>query len=431
MGQSDYIDFTLHMSENNKVKKPEKKRQRHKSKVSIQTKGAETNMANINPSVNKGDSFSSQTSGTSQVSNPSMFPAFGPFPQPSVIQLVAQPAAPSANYFSSTSFNQSADYNSKIDYIISKVGKLDAIEAQQSSIISRLSNIEAAVSQNKKMIEASSKKISDIENSQKFLSDSYDSVKSDVNVNKQNVVKLQADLKMLSDQNKTLADKNKVLADVNAKLKDDNGVMQEDIIDLKCRSMRDNMVFTGIPETFGNHTGFRGFLPADSSNAEGGALRGAAGSSEFMDTNQGPNSSNAPRSPKSFADAVASEEDCVAKIHDFCGGVLKIPNPEACIKIDRAHRMGSIIPGKQRPIVVKFASTASKMVVKSALQNVNLKSSPYNVFDQFPKIVQDRRKELIPIMVQASKEQKKAVLVRDKLYINSRLYKPNSPNATG
>lgn len=79
-----------------------------------------------------------------------------------------------------------------------------------------------------------------------------------------------------------------------------------------------------------------------------------------------------------------------------------------------------------RSIVVKFKDTASKMVVKSALHDINLKDTPYKVFDQFPQIIQERRKELIPVMVQARKNQKKAVLVRDKLYINNKLYKPGS-----
>lgn len=66
------------------------------------------------------------------------------------------------------------------------------------------------------------------------------------------------------------------------------------------------------------------------------------------------------------------------------------------------------------------------MVVKNALQNINLKNTPFSVFDQFPQIVQERRKELIPVMLEARRNNKKAVLVRDKLYINNKLYKPEA-----
>ena len=93
------------------------------------------------------------------------------------------------------------------------------------------------------MIEAASKKITDIETSQNFLSSNHDNIKKDVEVNKGNVTKVQVTLK-------NLADENKILKDSNQKLKTSNDSMQEDIIDLKCRSMRDNMVFVGIPETF-------------------------------------------------------------------------------------------------------------------------------------------------------------------------------------
>ena len=68
----------------------------------------------------------SQEAAGSNVSKPTVssapFPNF-PFPGPSV---------PASNFYTNP-MAQQADYNSKIDYIISKVGKLDAIEAQQAS----------------------------------------------------------------------------------------------------------------------------------------------------------------------------------------------------------------------------------------------------------------------------------------------------------
>ena len=145
-----------------------------------------------------------------------------------------------------------------------------------------------------------------------------------------------------------------------------------------------------------------------------------------MDFSQQSGENNVPRSPRSFARVVSTGEDCVGKIHEFCESVLKIKETAGCVRIDRAHRVGNNIPGKQRSIVVKFQDTASKMVVKNALQNINLKNTPFSVFDQFPQIVQERRKELIPVMLEARRNNKKAVLVRDKLYINHKLYKPES-----
>ncbi|MEW8544154.1 MAG: hypothetical protein AB2693_11525 [Candidatus Thiodiazotropha sp.] len=218
-----------------------------------------------------------------------------------------------------------------------------------------------------------------------------------------------------------MADENKMLKDCNQKLKTNNESKQEDIIDLKCRSMRDNMVFMGIPETF-TTMGAIGNTISQQNDASEGATGGAAP----MDFSQQAGESNPPRSPRSFAQVVSIGEDCVGKIHEFCESVLKIKEPSVCVRIDRAHRVGNNIPGKQRSIVVKFQDTASKMVVKNALQNINLNNTPFSVFDQFPQIVQERRKELIPVMIEARRNNKKAVLVRDKLYINNKLYKPES-----
>lgn len=407
------------MSENQTSGQPVKKRQRRKSRLDKQTKKTDTKMAAAKTSANKGVNkggctdapiLGSQSQNSNQGANAQTFSNFPQFPQPS-----QQNSVPAANYFPGSNFAQPSDYSSKIDYIISKVGKLDAIEAQQSSIISRLSNIETAVSQNKMMIEAASKKIVEIETSQNFLSSNHDSIKKDVEVNKGNVTKVQASLKKLTEENK-------MLKDSNQKLKTNNDTMQEDIIDLKCRSMRDNMVFVGIPETF--HA--MGPMGINQRNQPSDTNEGAIGGTAPMDFSQQSGENNAPRSPRSFAQVVSVGEDCIGKIHEFCESVLKITEPTACVKIDRAHRVGNNIPGKQRSIVVKFKDTASKMVVKNALQNINLKNTPFSVFDQFPQIVQERRKELIPVMLEARRNNKKAVLVRDKLYINNKLYRPEA-----
>jgi hypothetical protein len=76
--------------------------------------------------------------------------------------------------------------------------------------------------------------------------------------------------------------------------------------------------------------------------------------------------------------------------------------------------------------VVKLKDTESKLVIKSALKHVNLKHSNYNVTEQYPQEVKERRKALIPEMIEARKQGKRAVLVRDKLYINNILFDPES-----
>ena len=116
-------------------------------------------------------------------------------------------------------------------------------------------------------------------------------------------------------------------------------------------------------------------------------------------------------------------EDCRSKVLLFCKNVLHNSNPENNIQIDRAHRVGRYDRGKIRPIVAKL-TTDSKYFVKNALKSVDLHATPYRVSDQFPQEVKERRKQLIPIMLQAREQGKRAVLVRDKLFIDNQLYRP-------
>lgn len=123
----------------------------------------------------------------------------------------------------------------------------------------------------------------------------------------------------------------------------------------------------------------------------------------------------------SFASVVSQGENCTAKIHEFCKNVLKIQNPESTIRVERAHRIGRRAIGKSRPIVVKFGGSRDKEFIKQAARAVDLKASNFRVVDQFPQEVLDKRKELIPKMLEERSKGKDAVLVRDKLYVNKQL----------
>ena len=198
--------------------------------------------------------------------------------------------------------------------------------------------------------------------------------------------------------------------------------MADDIIDLKCRSMRDNLVFIGIPETV-------------SAQPTLGLMGAAGGSAVFdsgtaMDSSQGQGqgqgpSQNSSWQPKSYSQ-VATGEDCNEKVWEFCKSVLNIHNPSGRVFIDRAHRSGTFRPDKPRAIIVKFKDTDSKMIVKNAAKEIDLKNTPFGVFDQYPPEVQEKRRSLIPKMLEAKAQHKKAVLVRDKLYINNKLYEPST-----
>ncbi|XP_060580681.1 uncharacterized protein LOC132737413, partial [Ruditapes philippinarum] len=97
-----------------------------------------------------------------------------------------------------------------------------------------------------------------------------------------------------------------------------------------------------------------------------------------------------------------SNEKCAEKVFVFCEKVLKIDNPKSRINIIRAHRIGKFTSGKTRPIVAKFDND-SKFLIKDALKGAKLQMTPYNVTDQYPQEIKDRRKELIPVMLEARK----------------------------
>lgn len=285
------------------------------------------------------------------------------------------------------------DYSNKLDFI---VNKLTSIETKQTTLLSRLSTIET------NLIDTN-KKVTDIEHSQILISEKYDTVQKSTQDNKRDIDLVKGDVKKLTSEEKELSDQNK-------KLKDD-------IIDLKCRSMRDNLLFFGIPESN---------VMATINNRDSEAAGNARGASAMDVADTGDTDSQQSQSlpasqTASYSAKVVQGENCVGLVHDFCKNVLKIEDPESSILIDRAHRVGSRSVGKTRPIVAKLVRTKDKEFIKQASKIADLRSSDFRVADQFPQEVLARRKELIPKMVDARKNGNKAVLVRDKLYINNKL----------
>ncbi|KAK3086429.1 hypothetical protein FSP39_018342 [Pinctada imbricata] len=69
--------------------------------------------------------------------------------------------------------------------------------------------------------------------------------------------------------------------------------------------------------------------------------------------------------------------------------------------------MGKFVTGRTRPIVTKFSRFKQKELVRKTAPTV-LKGTRYGVNEQFPKEINDRRKQLIPHMKAAKRMQKKA-----------------------
>ena len=172
----------------------------------------------------------------------------------------------------------------------------------------------------------------------------------------------------MSQQFDSIADKQKQLeknqVEMN-KIMQANDQMKADILDLKSRSMRDNLLFFNIQES--------------------------------------------------------QDEDCAAIVKNFCKEKLHIENAET-IRLDRAHRIGKKQPNKTRPIVVKFNFHQDKENVRK--QAKQLKGTNFGISEQFPREINEKRK----ILFQKKREilsrnpAARINIVVDKMYVNDILY---------
>lgn len=156
------------------------------------------------------------------------------------------------------------------------------------------------------------------------------------------------------------------------KLKLENSRLSDEVVDLQSRSMRDNLLFFGLIEKE---------LHEDRKN-----------------------------------------ENCTELIKTLFKDTLLLEN-YAEIKIDRAHRIGKYSHDKTRPVVVKFNYYQDKIAVKNAALD-KFPNTTYRVSDQFPRVIQEKRRQLVPELKKAREEGKDAVLVYDKLVIKGPRRRP-------
>ena len=92
--------------------------------------------------------------------------------------------------------------------------------------------------------------------------------------------------------------------------------------------------------------------------------------------------------------------------------------------------MGQYKPGRKRPIVVKFKFHQDNLRVKQEAYTKLKDNEQYKVSDQYPREIKDRRRILYPVMQQAKREGKRAVMNLDKLYVNGTLITADSVGST-
>ena len=175
----------------------------------------------------------------------------------------------------------------------------------------------------------------------------------------------------LTQENKQLKQSVATLTNQVASVTDENKLMKEAILVLQSRSMRDNLIFSGISEP-----------PSGVTPDPERAVK------EFMTTH------------------------------------LKIPSDKVNkITFHRVHRLGPVSKGRDRPrpIIAKFEHFKQKEMVKQ--QGRELKGTDFGMNDQFPREIMERRKILFPIRKKYMEENKKAVISVDRLYVDGQLYR--------
>jgi hypothetical protein len=206
----------------------------------------------------------------------------------------------------------------------------------------KLSGLDARIA----LIEVIHKDFQELRHSLEFSQEQIDTLTKENHFLKDSVHSLTAQLTSVVTQNKS---------------------MKESILDLQSRSMRDNLVFTGIPEQ--------------------------------------------------------TPDDPEKSVKDFMIKQLKLPSETVQdITFHRVHRIRSQNSNNRpRPIIAKFEHYKQKELVQR--QGRQLKGTNYGLNNQYPKDILERRKHLFPIRKQMMNEGKKAIITVDKLYINGQLYR--------
>jgi hypothetical protein len=132
-------------------------------------------------------------------------------------------------------------------------------------------------------------------------------------------------------------------------LRKQNQQQGNEILDLQARSMRDNLIFTGIEEK--------------------------------------------------------DRENTLEVLRNFLATEMKVPQTQS-ITFDRVHRMGP--PGQtNRSIIAKLNHSSDKGKILAC--GKNLKDKNFRVFEQFPPAVQEKRKRLMPLFKSAKSDPLKKV----------------------
>lgn len=221
------------------------------------------------------------------------------------------------------------------------LAKLDKIEQTVNMINLKVTELETKV-------HAMDVRVEGVEKSCTFMSDENDDRKKDLEMARGEIKTLKTSCKNLEDQNARLETK---------------------MTDIESRSMRENLLFYGIPEAGEN-------------------------------------------------------ENCEQLVKQVCTDKLNLPGANDFL-LDRVHRVGVHKQNKSRPIVAKFHYFRDRETVRKRSYDHNdaLKQANLGIGMQWPQQVREARKSLYPVMQREKQNGNNVRMVRDKLFINGTEYR--------
>ncbi|CAG2247210.1 unnamed protein product [Mytilus edulis] len=121
------------------------------------------------------------------------------------------------------------------------------------------------------------------------------------------------------------------------------------------------------------------------------------------------------------------EENTENVLRDFLNYELGIADSNN-VSFQNVHRLGERQDGKHRSIIARFTSYNDHERVRKAAVDKLKNKHEFSVYQQYPREIYERRKQLIPKLKEFQRQKKKVKLVYDKLYVDGQLYNEFHPH---
>ena len=230
--------------------------------------------------------------------------------------------------------------------------RLDELKQSVLSLSSRVRTLESKTSDFEK-------KVAECESSCSGISNLFDRINGQVKTNTRNIIQQHHRIQKLEESPVVHPVIQPVIEGEEIK------TIKAELLDLKCRSMKNNLIFTGLHRVPNEDT----------------------------------------------------EKLLRCFLHHELGVNYKI-------EFGNVHRIRTNGDFRRAPIVARFLYHQDLEYVLSIANR--LKGKHYGIREQFPPEIEQKRRQLYPIMRQAKRQNRQVALIRDKLYIDNQLYVPTN-----